>query len=301
MTFNDILNKIIPFRKKLMDKAFFDACSNGKLMQVYKFLGKGVDLNVQRNGVPAIIQAISMGHSDIAMFLAKNPEVDINKTGVAGKTPLYAAVVKGDVPVVKSILAREDLDLSDKGNASSLHQAVFDGNDAMVHFLGGNEKIDVNVRDELGKTPLHYASKMKNSDIFRFLAFHPKADVNIQDKEGKTPLYEASEKGKKEYVHYLLLHPNIKPNIQDREGNTPLHIATLLGNEDIVQILGLNSKVDLSVKNNIGRTAEEATPFYETRKNFLLINRLRKAPNESFPKKTFVCSKYLEKKQSSRE
>jgi len=304
MELKEFLNKAISFRQKLLDEAFFNACTQGKLFQIHKLLKKGANINAKKDGSSAIVCAVMNGRSDIAMLLAQNPKTDINAEDSKGETVLCTAVRLENVPVVRTILSREDVDVSKKPKSdtkSLLHKAVLSDNYALVHLLGRHPETDVNAQDEYGKTALHYASKMKNDDIFRFLLFHPKTDVNVRDNEGKTPLYDVAEKGKHTYVHMFLLHPDIKPNIQDREGNTPLHIATLLGHENVVQVLGLNPKVDLEVKNNIGRTAEQSTPFYETRKNFLLINRLRKSPNETFPQKSLPYHKRLEKKQTSRE
>lgn len=303
MTLNDFFNKIFPFRKKRLDDAFLRACVDGKPSLVRKLLKKGADINAKKDGVPAIVCAVRAGYPEVVMLLTENPKMNINAEDDKGETALYVAVTQGNASIIKNILKRDDADITKKPYASqnSVFQiAVLNGDYPLVHHLGKYDKINVNAQDEYGKTPLHYASKMKNADMFRFLLFHPKTNVNIQDNEGKTALYEAAEKGKQEYVHYLLLHPDINPNIQDREGNTPLHIATLLGHENVVQVLGLNSKVDLSVRNNIAKTAEETTPFYETRKNFLLIKRLRKSPNETFSNKNVFFRKQLEKKQSSR-
>ena len=304
MDLNDFLNKVIPFRKKRLDRAFWEACETGKLLQVHNLLKKGADINAKKNGVPAILCAVLNRRADIAMRLAQNPKTDINAENPNGETALYVAVSNGDIPVVKTILSREDVEVSKKPlseTKSLLHTAVLNENYGMVLVLGRCPKTDVNARDEYGKTPLHYAARMKNSGIFRSLLLHPKANVNAQDEEGKTPLYEASEKGKHDYVHCFLLHPDINPNIQDREGNTPLHIATLLGHENVIQVLGLNSKVDLSVQNNVGRTAEKSTPFYETRKNFRLINRLRNGKNQVFLNKNLLSRRQMERKQTSRD
>ena len=48
MDLNDFLNKVIPFRKKRLDRAFWEACETGKLLQVHNLLKKGADINAKK-------------------------------------------------------------------------------------------------------------------------------------------------------------------------------------------------------------------------------------------------------------
>ena len=278
MNFNDILNKVIPFRKKRLDREFICACANGDLKGVKRALKKGADINTKYDDVPALLSAVSFGHNDVAMYLVQNPKTDVNACDVHGTTPLFWAIARdGMSGTVKALLEREDIDTNRKPNwmgASLLHEAVVKQNYTAVRLLSENPKTDMNVRDARGQTPLHVAvTKTKSSEIVNLLVSHPRVNVNALDMNRQTPLHVAAKEGKSGYVKRLLMHEKITPNVQDVDGNTPFHLAAMGGHEKATQILGLSQKVYFSVRNRSNATAEEMTSSFDVR---LMIRRMEK-------------------------
>ena len=278
MNFNDILNKIIPFRKKRLDREFICACADGDLKGVKKALEKGADINARYDDVPALLSAVSFGHNDVAMYLVQNPKTDVNVSDVHGTTPLFWAIARdGMSGTVKALLEREDIDTNRKPNwmgASLLHEAVVKQNYTAVRLISENPKTDMDVRDARGQTALHIAvTKTGSSEIVNLLVSHPRVNVNALDVNRQTPLHVAAKEGKSGYVKRLLMHEKIDPNIQDVDGNTPFHLAAIAGHEKATQMLGLSQKVYFSVRNRLNATPEEMTTSFDV---CLMIRRMEK-------------------------
>jgi ankyrin repeat protein len=187
-----------------------------------------------------------------------NGEVDINKKGLGGRTPLHIAVGQddlssaeilldhgADVTVSNSMgltplsLARryhemlqkligkrpEQIDaLEDRYRHTILILAAVDGNFAAVNFLlskGANPRI----RDIFEETPLHYATEGGHLDVVNALV-EAGSDLQMLDTGGRTPLRCAQLNQHSAVVDYLAPRTCAVENLQ---GWTELHHASWTG------------------------------------------------------------------------
>ena len=106
---------------------------------------------------------------------------------------LLDAVAKGDIEVVKQLLAKgANVGAKNAGGETVLNQAIFNGHKAIVELLiekGSN----VNEKDKSGETPLHLAAHLDHKEIVELL-IKKGADVNAKTSSkffAETPLDKA--------------------------------------------------------------------------------------------------------------
>ena len=153
--------------------------------------------------------------------------VDPNGTGDDGATPLYHAVLGGEVGIIRTLLRAGARVAADAGEeARTLHAAVEDINAFVVNLLleyDGNEAL--NLFDYVERTPLMIAVQLDNAAIAQHL-IRAGADVNARDEphSGDTALHKAVASGNLKMVE-LLLKAGADPTIGGWMWITPLDNA----------------------------------------------------------------------------
>lgn len=144
----------------------------------------GIQKNLQKLSTDEIYEllssTISQGYCEFVTLLLLD-HVDINHCIPFMGTPLYIAIGKGHINIVKLLLYKKA--------------------DTKIQYFD--------------RTPLFLAVEKRHLDIIRLLLHH-KADPNIASLEG-TPLYRAVEHGYADIVE-LLLDNKAKPNIKHTNG-----------------------------------------------------------------------------------
>lgn len=132
----------------------FDIARKGNVEQAKELIKKNPKAFADANadGYSALILACYHGNLEMAKFLIDN-KADINGSSKMG-TPLMAAAVKKDLPIVKLLLEK---------------------------------KADPNIADTNGTTALMYATMFKSYDIVRLL-IAAKANPDFKDNNGKSSL-----------------------------------------------------------------------------------------------------------------
>lgn len=175
-------------------------------------------------------------------------------------TPLYRAVLAGDLAEVRSELARgADVNAGNPDNRwTVLMVAIAEGFTEIVAELLASAAIDVNARAERDLTALHVAAERSNVRAVEALLAHPGIDVNVKDDLGRTPLIIASFAGEEAIVERLLASPALEVNAVDRDRQTALVWAALGGDAGIVGALLADPRTNPGITNRPdGRTALE--------------------------------------------
>jgi len=165
---------------------------------------------------------------------------------------------------IKSAIERDDdLNLpiaNDISNYTYLHLAAIDGDIEAMHMLL-EQKINVNVKDNIGFTPLHRAAQTGHTKA-ALLLLESKADVNALNKLKSSPLCFAiiAEHNSKELVELFLQHGADISIIDDFHG-TVLHWAAYKGNKEALELL-LNNGADVNAKNGRGFTPLHVAALY---------------------------------------
>ena len=196
--------------------------------------------------------------------------IDImNTVDIDGRTPIFEAVDKGFLEIVKFLLnSGGDLNFRNNQGNTALHTAAINGHLALndriqysaevVIFILANV-IDKNPANENGDTPLHEAAKKGFLEICKLICQHVK-HTNPENNFGQTPIFNAVEVGKLETVK-LLFECGGDLNVRTNQGNTPLHSAAMNGHTEAVKFI-LANVVDKSPVNKNGDT-----PLHQAAKN----------------------------------
>ncbi|WP_157486100.1 ankyrin repeat domain-containing protein [Flavobacterium soli] len=122
---------------------------------------------VNEAGYSPLILACYRGNNEVAQFLIENGS-DVNGSSSMG-TPLMAAVVKGNIPVVKMLLSKKAaIDLADANGITPLIYAVQFNNVALTKLLL-DYKADKTKVDKSGKTAFEYATFSGNETLINLL------------------------------------------------------------------------------------------------------------------------------------
>jgi uncharacterized protein len=213
-------------------------------------VGGGNVNDIAPDGNSALVLAAHSGQGAFAAFLL-DKDAQPNTHG-AGYTALHAAALRGDLDLVKALVAHGANPNVQLENGTPLRR---DGPDfALPETL-------------VGATPFLLAAKYADVDMMRFLAANG-ADIKVAAKDGSTPLIEAAgadqranafggaasedESHSREAVKFVL-GLGCDVNATNQAGNTALHISAAKGYSTVVQLLA-DAGARLDLKNKRGVT-----------------------------------------------
>jgi ankyrin len=159
-----------------------------------------------------------------------------------GRTPLYYAVIDGNLRITRLLL-----DLAptlDKTVQEAFLEAAEAGHELVIQLLI-EHGIDLSFKDSEGYTALHRAVLGSQIEILELL-INTDVDWSARDNQGKTALHLAAREGEDAIAKVLLGTSEIR-NLQDYDGWTALHWAVENEQDNTVQSL-LDAGVDPDIK-----------------------------------------------------
>ena len=110
--------------------------------------------------------------------------------------------------VIRSSLAKGEINLQDALGLTGLHYAVLTRQAAIVGLLLAVSDVDCNMQDAMGFTALHYAvmEQHYDKDVLSMLLRHPQIRVNCYSFQYNTPLSLAHDDLNIEAIKLLLAH-----------------------------------------------------------------------------------------------
>ncbi|CAA9991427.1 Protein kinase domain-containing protein [Caenorhabditis elegans] len=214
----------------------------------------------------SLFHIICAGHSDSQpeklQFLIDNLPKEssitlISSQSANGFTPLHIAIYRGDVAILKALIATKlvDLDQSGRHLLPALHLAAMIGDSEMLTILL-NSGANIHVTDFVHFTALHCATYFGQENAVRTL-ISASANLNLGGAVNDRPIHLAAAKGLTS-ITKLLLEAKADPLLADDEGNQALHYAAKSGslvilNMLIKQVRGTNDRI--CARNLYGDTA----------------------------------------------
>lgn len=190
-----------PFAMAADDAAAFTrAIKQDNDLALRGMLSRGFDPNSRtENGAPGLYTALQEGSLKAAAVLLDSPKLKAESRNAADESPLMMAALKGQVDVVKRLIALD---------------------------------ADVN---KPGWTPLHYAATNGHTDIIRLLLEHH-AFIDAQSPNGTTPLMMAASYGSPEAVK-LLLESGADFTMRNQKQMTAMDFAQRASRPDAIDLL----------------------------------------------------------------
>jgi ankyrin repeat protein len=261
-----------PFRESVMQPQrgytpLLFAARNGRIDNARLLLDAGADVNDKApNGESALVIASFSDQGRFAAFLLERG-ADPNAAD-AGYSALHTAVLRGDLELVKALVAR--------GANPNIRITKGSRQHRDTNWYGLSATL-------AGATPFFLAAKYAEVEMMRFLAANG-ADPRLSTNNGVTPLmaiagagWNTTSRNRRDLgigvdAAPLLVPSGERPTLEGTKlalelgndvnavdpnnGNTPLHAAVMLGYSTVVQFL-VEHGAKLDIKNKAGKTAQE--------------------------------------------
>lgn len=220
-----------------------------------------------------LFSAIRRGDGGEVERLLEGDRELIEARDEAGRSPLLAAVYRGQGEIAAAILRREP--------TLNVFEAAALGNAARVRELVAERPALANAESSDGYSPLGLAAFFKHRDVVRFLLRAGADPRRASRDQGFTPLHSAvaTDAGALDVgLAHMLLDSGADANARSGEGATALHTAAFVGDRAAVQLL-LEHGADRSVRTRDGRSPLDIA---RARGNTNLLDLLEERRGEVF-------------------
>uniref|UniRef100_A0A2C9LMQ2 Uncharacterized protein n=2 Tax=Biomphalaria glabrata TaxID=6526 RepID=A0A2C9LMQ2_BIOGL len=185
-------------------------------------------------------------------------EQGLKTKGMCQPPPIIYAVIKGDLPKVKSLIAQgHSVNVTDEKGATALHWSCSKDDERLCDYL---LEVGCNVKAKIqnGSTALHVASDHGCIGCARVLIKRG-AELDTPNDRCDTPLHAAAHRGHLDIIK-LLVQAGANPMVSNKHGMTPLAEASAKSFDTCVQFL-------LPYTNNLLSSEEKESQKYKNRQN----------------------------------
>lgn len=217
------------------------AARKGSLAVCEALINKGANPElIGMNNMTPLIISCKFGHLDVALYLTRITEANINHLDKDGHSALSLAAKNGYTEIVLKLLEKGAyVNIPNKKGDSVLITAVKNGHKAIMDALL-SKHVEIDAIGSQGKTALYHAIEKGNVDLVRaLLAYKPDLEIVAQD--GDTLLLLAVKKKAAMIVNELLNHGS-KVSPTDKNGDNALHISLRNKSREITELILANPK-----------------------------------------------------------
>jgi len=186
-------------------------------------------------------QAATIGDLETVKVMAEDPAIDINwGDPEVGRTSFYRACGHGHAAVVSYLLGQPkiNVNLGQSQGTSPFFIACQEGHRDVVGVLLKDPRVNLNTTSQGGGFPLYMVCQAGHRDIAQMMLAHPGVDVLQMTDEGVGSFIIACENGHLEIVRMMMDDPRVDPNIPKRsKNNTPLWFAAQNTHLEVVRYL----------------------------------------------------------------
>lgn len=248
----------IPFHNLAQGRKLFNAAEKGDEDEIKRILSKGNvcvnysdDFKDEMEWTPLTIAIECRQVAAVKMLLGIGG-IDVEKWSFYGGRPLFLAVKKGYVDIVRLLLEKgANIEAKDWWESTPLSHAAFCGQKHSAKVLVENGA-DIEARDDEGSTPLVVAAHTGNTEVAEWLI--SRAKLGTRDKRGCTLLMRAVEGQKRAIVELVLNTGKMDIEATNECGETALLLAVQYKNKHIIKEL-IKRGANLEAKDNSNKMA----------------------------------------------
>lgn len=222
-------NTIKNLIKDQLSQRLIAAINENDVARIQNLIKFEVDVNNPYSDTTPLILAIRKSPDLVKLLLdmKANPNID----DAAGRSPLMAAAMLGNLDIIKLLILKEANPryINKHGDNIILLAPLFLKNvNEVINYFVNTQGLDINSVSAGGRTALMNASEIDKVQVVKALIDN-KANLNLQDKSGRTALYLATMREHADIVE-LLVAGGADIHIANNNKQTPLELA-----EEVIQ------------------------------------------------------------------
>ncbi|KAJ4813747.1 Ankyrin repeat family protein-like [Rhynchospora pubera] len=176
------------------------------------------------DGDTVLHEAARHGHEDVVQVLMTVAPALSAEVNNASMSPLYLAVFRKSIGVVKALLEYSHLSAIGANQQNALHAAVLVSQEITSMLLDWKSKLAYG-KDASGSTPLHYAASNGDITVVRNILNKAPLTVYIRDQEGSSPLHAAARMHHYSVISSIIDHCPDSFELRNNQGQNFLHIV----------------------------------------------------------------------------
>ena len=219
------------------------ACDEGNVEKVEEIFSRGVDPSDRiLKGKPPVYWAVVRGKLALVKILVEKYRCLPSPQYVTenGTTLFHAACSRGHVEVARYLTSTQLLETTTlrKDGTSPIMAACFYGHLDVVKYLIEELRCDTQLPVSCADgSLLHIACSNNQTDVARYLVSEKKFDPNTRRSFGETPMHVACSQGHLSVVKYLTEELCCSLEVRDEAGDTLLHVSALNDHQEVVRYL----------------------------------------------------------------
>ena len=217
---------------------------------IYKYLTEKLKIGTSLVGLP-LIQAAKINKLNLLKKLYEKDKLDPNKADGNGLTPIFFAVLNGNIEMVQYLIeeCKVDTNIKIKNRASVLHYALEGKNIDVVKYIVENCNPDPNSKTENNINIYHSAVISENIDILKYIWNKYPNEKRVLEEGGEngwTPFHYAIANGQSKMVCFFIENCKVNIEIKSKEGYSVMAFAAKYGTANILRCLNVEYELDFN-------------------------------------------------------